>query len=260
MHNLFCFGDSICFGEGDSQTGGWVEQLKKRLKDTTVFNLGVPGETTDGLRLRFEPEVKPRIFRSSKTTIILNYGANDIVVHNKSINAESGLKKEKETTGETQLKQQAENSQLKSGGQQNAPKLVVPIAFFEKNIIEALNYACAINAEVILLSLLPVHSLDDGVNNGFEQVKYDASVIAYNEKLRQIAKQFNATFIDLYSGFMSGSDQQTGDENHRHMDDGELQLTQGSLFCPDRVHPNTRGHCFIADKVERLVRQSVGHL
>lgn len=266
MNSILCFGDSISYGEGDSQSGGWVEQLKRRLINVTVFNLGIPGETTDGLRLRIEFEVQRRILRSKKTTIILNYGANDIVVHKKAIKAEKTIRAEKaiktgkEEEQTSNIKPSTESPELICNGQQVEHKLVVPLSFFERNITEALSYAKAINADVIMLSLLPIHSLDDGVNNCFDQVKYDASVIAYNEKLRQLAKHFDATFIDLYSCFLNASNQQSANQSSGHLNDDKLKLSHTSLFCNDRVHPNSHGHRRIADKVELLIRQNVEYL
>ncbi len=92
---ILCFGDSVTFGEIDTDNGGWVDQLKKHYislqanstrQDISVYNLGIGGETTDALCIRFEIEFQARIKKGLKALVIFAYGANDIVIHkNKNI-------------------------------------------------------------------------------------------------------------------------------------------------------------------------------
>lgn len=58
MINCLCFGDSITYGEYDGVSGGWTEILKRyfhsrfineNIEELNVFNLGIGGETTDGI-------------------------------------------------------------------------------------------------------------------------------------------------------------------------------------------------------------------
>jgi lysophospholipase L1-like esterase len=72
MASVLCFGDSITQGSVDLD-GGWTQRLRRRL-DTqftfplgevsfpahAVFNLGISGDTSQGLLARLEPELAPR--------------------------------------------------------------------------------------------------------------------------------------------------------------------------------------------------------
>lgn len=72
--NFIVFGDSITWGACDTE-GGWVARLRK--STPSVYNLGVPGETTRNLLLRFENELKVRIDSGDENTIIIAIGIND---------------------------------------------------------------------------------------------------------------------------------------------------------------------------------------
>ena len=53
------WGDSITYGECDSQALGWVGRLRKSLlmdRDASVYNFGVCGDTTEDLLKRFKVE------------------------------------------------------------------------------------------------------------------------------------------------------------------------------------------------------------
>ena len=63
MAHYLIFGDSITQGFNDL-TGGWVQRLRESLTlDDFVINLGVSGDTSDGLLARFEVELNPIINR-----------------------------------------------------------------------------------------------------------------------------------------------------------------------------------------------------
>lgn len=77
MSHYLIFGDSIAYGEGVLQ-GCWVQLLRESLKPhDCVFNLGVDGETTQGLLIRLEAEIKPRLSDESENFIIIALGVND---------------------------------------------------------------------------------------------------------------------------------------------------------------------------------------
>jgi lysophospholipase L1-like esterase len=75
--NICIFGDSIAWGAKDYDKGGWVERLKtyclKNLKDVSVYNLSIFGESTEGLLKRFEIEAVTR----KPELIIFAEGIND---------------------------------------------------------------------------------------------------------------------------------------------------------------------------------------
>jgi acyl-CoA thioesterase I len=88
MAVIYCFGDSITYGAWDIKEGGWVTRLRNyfdelQLKDQTKYflsyNLGIPGETTDGLVKRFEGELNAREREGEDAIFIFAFGANDSV-------------------------------------------------------------------------------------------------------------------------------------------------------------------------------------
>ena len=67
MYGLF-FGDSITYGEYDGVFGGWVDILKRYAlqkyneggNELILFNLGIGGETSQGLVKRIQNEMTAR--------------------------------------------------------------------------------------------------------------------------------------------------------------------------------------------------------
>jgi len=77
------FGDSIVWGAGDQEGGGWVDRFKidfkKEERFNEVFNLGNPGESSVGLLERIENECRARMkqkFRK-RNAVIIQTGTND---------------------------------------------------------------------------------------------------------------------------------------------------------------------------------------
>lgn len=65
MDTVLCIiGDSITWGTGDEHGLGWADRIKAHYlatgEDVEVFNLGVPGDKTEDVLLRFGPEVGAR--------------------------------------------------------------------------------------------------------------------------------------------------------------------------------------------------------
>lgn len=86
MTNCLFFGDSITYGEYDGVLGGYVEILKRychtefynnNANEVNCFNLGIGGETTEGLMNRFEVETKARL-TPDENLVFFFYGANDL--------------------------------------------------------------------------------------------------------------------------------------------------------------------------------------
>lgn len=70
------FGDSIAHGWFDFEKGGWVSRLKIFLEkrgDFRVFNLSIPGDTSNDLIKRVKSEIKPR----KPELVIIAIGIND---------------------------------------------------------------------------------------------------------------------------------------------------------------------------------------
>ena len=92
-NNLFChsphplkviaFGDSLIYGYGDPEHGGWVEQLRRQWMATdpshVLYNLGVRGDTAaqDNLRLEQEFLLRGELRNKRPDLMILSVGVND---------------------------------------------------------------------------------------------------------------------------------------------------------------------------------------
>src|SRR5688500_9159458 len=92
MSILLAVGDSITYGHWDRQ-GGWAQRLRAFLERRSlerenhyglnaehymaVYNLGIPGDTTEGVLKRFDHDVSPRLNSEQNTIIIFNVGIND---------------------------------------------------------------------------------------------------------------------------------------------------------------------------------------
>lgn len=88
MINCLFFGDSITYGEYDGVLGGWTDVLKRyfhsrfineNIEELNVFNLGIGGETTNGLVKRFSTEAAART-SPDQNLIFFAYGANDVAL------------------------------------------------------------------------------------------------------------------------------------------------------------------------------------
>lgn len=85
MPQFFAFGNSITYGQWDSE-GGWVERLRKYLDEKgtdnpdffdAVYNLGIAGDTSSDVLKRFREEMLERIDRGEKVIIFFDVGIND---------------------------------------------------------------------------------------------------------------------------------------------------------------------------------------
>lgn len=77
---ICCVGDSITFGY-DDEKGGWAERLKKKWAATDehrVYNLGIPGDTSTGVKTRIFTECHTR----KADIIVIAIGINDSRYHN----------------------------------------------------------------------------------------------------------------------------------------------------------------------------------
>lgn len=140
MTHIICFGDSITRGENDNEKGGWVDRLKahcmklflrNRKDEICVFNIGIGGETTEGLIKRFVNEFDTRLLKDGNNIVTLAYGANDIALLN--------------------------------------GKNTVSLEKFSSNLNFCIDYALKQKATVYLINLLPV--IEDGNNTKKRSLK-----------------------------------------------------------------------------------------
>lgn len=105
MVQILVFGDSVTYGAWDLE-GGWVQRLRKFLDKKvidsnyesyfTVYNLGVDGDTSEGLLKRIENEIKPRVWPDEETIILIAIGSNDAIFNNETKKLKTSIEKYKE--------------------------------------------------------------------------------------------------------------------------------------------------------------------
>ena len=61
LKTICVFGDSLVYGVGDSQEGGWVSRLQSKLKEKyNLRNYGIPGDHSGDLLERIDEECKEK--------------------------------------------------------------------------------------------------------------------------------------------------------------------------------------------------------
>jgi lysophospholipase L1-like esterase len=170
--DIYCFGDSITLGEYDGERGGWVDRLKTECiarflargePDDCVFNLGIGGETTQRMRVRFKHELATRVDPSVQSLLLLAYGAVDSV---------------------------------ESGG-----RFLVPREEYVENIDWAIDQAREHRCEVWILNVTPVAPAADGVRTASGRLRSNDVVSRYNEALRGLSRTKATELIDVNSAF-----------------------------------------------------------
>lgn len=164
------FGDSIGFGVGDFENGGWATQLRlfidknKKSKDNNLINLSISGDTSRGLLNRMEREARLRIRdkSSSEFRFLIAIGTND--------------------------------SQINKGDLDND----IFIEEFEENILKLIDIASDLSREVVLIGLVPVY---EKLTTPFKENKFYLidRIEKYNQVLANVASKKNLMFIDMFS-------------------------------------------------------------
>ncbi|WP_276877973.1 SGNH/GDSL hydrolase family protein [Chryseobacterium joostei] len=171
VYGLF-FGDSITYGEYDGVFGGWVDILKRYAlqkfhegngDELILYNLGIGGETTEGLLNRMPTELGARN-SADGNLVFISYGANDLAI--------------------------------KEGVQ------VVEPETFKSNIIKAVQHAKQFSKDIYLVSILPVSKKIDGVVVSSGKLRTNEEVVAYNQILKDIAVDHSLMYIDFYAAIL----------------------------------------------------------
>ncbi len=174
MKGILCFGDSITFGRGEMPAKSWCGRLKDYFESKDpyngVYNLGVPGQTSDELLKRFDSEAegRARIHRDSdRYLILIAIGTNDCKF-------DGNLKEPR--TDEKQ---------------------------FRKNIKELISKAKSCKAEVAFIGLPPV---DESRTLPYEETWFKQErVKLFNDIIMESCKENNVLFFDMF-GVMSKED------------------------------------------------------
>lgn len=169
-YGLF-FGDSITYGEYDGVFGGWVDIVKRYAlqkynegsNELILYNLGIGGETTEGLVKRISHEMEAR--NSPEGNIVfISYGANDLAI--------------------------------KEGVQAVIPER------FKANILTAIQKAKEYADDIYLISILPIAEKIDGITVTSGKLRSTGELLKYNKILKEIADENALYFLDFYSRFI----------------------------------------------------------
>ncbi len=209
MARIFCFGDSITYGESDTGSGGWVELLKRFYlnqdpkglpQKTLVYNLGIASETVDGLEQRFSNELASRISSKADNVVVLSYGINDLT----KITDRFGKNKNR-----------------------------VPLDYFVNKLQSCIELALDKNIRVIVTTILPFASQDDGLENIYHEVRFAKDVDLYNQAIKLMSDSTGCTLLDLNLEFLNQQREQ--------------------LLAGDGLHPNEKGHQLIFNRVKDVL-------
>ena len=171
---IYAFGDSITYGAWDIKHSGWATRLRQFLDYLQeknpkyyglFYNLGIPGETTDGLVKRFENETNARGRKGEQALFIFAFGANDAAF----VAAENAFR--------------------------------VSIEQFESNLENILKKAQSISRKILVVNILPVVEVMNNGRNG--KTRKNEYMVKYNKVLKELSDKFSTEFVDAYSLFMN---------------------------------------------------------
>lgn len=159
------FGDSITWGAGDAEMGGWADRLKNHLgkdKDEEdyfeTYNLGIGGDNSDKLLKRFSTENEAR----NPDTIIIAIGIND--------------------------------SQW-SGSRENSR---VPLERFESNLEEMVKEAQKFTKEIVFVGITRVDESKVSPTFWDPSKHYDNENIArYDAKIKEVCERNGLLFVEM---------------------------------------------------------------
>ncbi len=171
------FGTSTTYGAWDSQ-GGWAARFRyfidQRVIDSNykrsdfVYNLGVSGDKTQDVLVRFESETKARLGHNRKKEIVIIF---HVVVNDTIYN---------ESLGKVEVSPQE----------------------FESNLKLLLNKAKKYSEQIIVVGSMPVDKRVDPMPWAPGRSYKNEYVAQYNEILENVSKTENVHFIEIYKKFI----------------------------------------------------------
>jgi len=97
--DICIFGASITWGAWDSEKAGWANRLRLFLEanheNAFVYNLGIPGDTTEDVLARLKSEAETR----EADVIIFSIGTNDSLYNQSKDKPRTTIEKFKEIGG-----------------------------------------------------------------------------------------------------------------------------------------------------------------
>ncbi len=163
--NVCVFGDSIVWGAWDKEFLGWCNRLSKYCMmiyedDCTVYNLGIPSDTTTGLLKRMENECNVR----NPQTIIVSIGINDAIY----LNREKYILTDSET--------------------------------FMKNVQNIIDICKSYTNNILFVGLTKVNEdFTNPISWDNNQSYFNENIEKYNEKIKEICIENNVEFLDIFN-------------------------------------------------------------
>ena len=206
MARILIFGDSITYGAWDKE-GGWVARLRKwidekNLSDSDfyclVYNQGISGDTSKDILERFEFETNMRINeKDSGLIFIFAIGGNDSAfVHSKK----------------------------------NAS---IPEKEFGGNLLRLIKEARQFSSKIIFVGLIPQDESKVNPVPWNKSISYKNEYVKkYDEIIKQICKENNVLFIELFDKFSK--------MNYKKL-------------LEDGCHPNSEGHKIMFEAVRNFL-------
>ncbi|NTU99041.1 hypothetical protein HGA64_03485 [Candidatus Falkowbacteria bacterium] len=165
MSTTICiFGDSITWGATDIDGGGWAGRLRSNLEadprsDAMVYNLGICGDTTDGLLRRFSIEAEAR----DPQMIIFAIGINDSAYVVSRNNPQTDLED------------------------------------FKYNLVQLIDRASEITSRIVFVSLNKVDEDKTAPIPWTADIFYDnENILVYNSVISAVCQENNIQFIDVF--------------------------------------------------------------
>src|SRR3989344_9641126 len=175
MTQILLFGDSIVYGAWDLE-GGWAHRLRKLLDEIViksnykeyylVYNLGIDGDTSEGLLKRFEQEAKQRISPDEEIIFIFHIGDNDSLFNNKT------------------------------------KKHLVSPEDYEKNIREIISKAKRYSTKIIFIDSYPIDESKVDPVPWVENCSYTDKTVDYNTERMVLSVRENRTKCIIIIGFL----------------------------------------------------------
>ena len=163
--NVCVFGDSIVWGAWDKELLGWCNRLSKYCMmiyedDCTVYNLGIPSDTTTGLLKRMENECNVR----NPQTIIVSIGINDAIY----LNREKYILTDSET--------------------------------FMKNVQNIIDICKSYTNNILFVGLTKVNEdFTNPISWDNNQSYFNKNIEKYNKIIKEICIENNVEFLDIFN-------------------------------------------------------------
>ncbi len=187
MAVIYAFGDSITYGAWDMEGNGWASRVRHYLDDRQdkdpsfyqiFYNLGIPGETTEGLVKRFKSEVEAREREDENAIFILAFGANDAA----QINGKFAVEKEK----------------------------------YVENLSQIISSFKNLSKNIVILNITPVIEEMTAKPNHRNKIRLNFYIDEYNAELKKLVEREKTIFIDTNSIYKNNDYLTLFDEDGLH--------------------------------------------